>query len=69
MNKEAIATVKATFEANPQAEQFFANEFGHCFKSAAEGLTQVKREEVDGLVADEENPDAQPAAGKGKKKK
>lgn len=55
MKKEAINTIKATFEANPKENQFFANEFGHCFKSGGEGLTLVKREELDSLKPEDED--------------
>lgn len=72
MKKEAIDTIKATFEANPKEEQFFANEFGHCFKSGGEGLTLVKRDELDSLKPEEEaggNEEGGADAGKAKRSK
>jgi hypothetical protein len=54
MNKDTKAVIKATFEANPNDSIFYANEAGHCFRNASEGLTVVKREDFEGELTDDE---------------
>lgn len=59
MNPQAIDNIKAAFEANPDLQQVYANEFGHCFTKPVEGFKLVKREELDSLGQEE------PADGNG----
>jgi hypothetical protein len=47
MTPAAKKNIAATFEANPHLQTLFANEHGHCFTKAGQGLTAVTRGDLD----------------------